>query len=580
MCMSLVAAKLSYIFAAYCAYRVPGLYTYTADYNCYIQCDEWHKTFIQPCAYGTFWKPDGYEPTTYNRLCWNRCVGIKPGEYQYAPSAEYRSAAPKPDPFTITRHEVKTITTSYGEQGQVSQKGNVHHHVHVHQKAPTASPYTAASKPLNYNNLVNMYMNGKPAQYGREATHTNSVDLPDRPQVHQISTHQQKTPAIQPSPAVATSPPVQAYARPPPPQQVYAVPKPPAYTVPKPQAFVPPKPQVYAVPPPRPQALPQIQIAPQPQTPPRPQALPVVRNQQYQIPPNQQQHKQQASQQMFAQPQHQQQPVQLVAQALPARPNVPQNSAIKPLILQQPKPDNRVTLNSHFPVAGHQNTKNPVSSQGMVSNIAPGPSPRSPARRRPPVRRPGRRPGGRALNRKLMDERKRRLAQWQQYIRKSRQQGRNRLNGQGGGDDQLTTAQRRRFHRMRMQKAGPEGESQDIVNDYGNHDANEVDPEHQVENATSEEEVYEDDYVDVSNFVIDDVDQAYEGELSEEDLYENGDVDISNNSMGQDKLNDASNSASVEDEPEDEDVVDVEENNVEQFQHRYVVHNVPTNIPK
>ena len=148
--MSRLLNELTFIsvfftFSEYCVGRKNGLYTYTADYNCYIHCDEYHRTFIQPCAYGSFWVPDGYEPAQYNR-----CVGFKKDEYFYGPNAAYkRGAAPQPKPFTVEREYVKSDTYSHGssEHAPVTitkktvhkaatsygAKGEVHSDEHVRQ---------------------------------------------------------------------------------------------------------------------------------------------------------------------------------------------------------------------------------------------------------------------------------------------------------------------------------------------------------------------------------------------------------------------------------------------------------------
>ena len=426
---------------------------------------------------------------------------------------------------------MKTETTSYGHQGQVKQNGHVQQHVHVHHKPPTAAPYTVSAKPLKYNNLVDMYISGRPGHYARQAADTKSSEIQNAPQVHRLTSY----PPRAPSPPVAGHPAV-------------------------------------APAPPQPQALPQIKLAP-PQPPPRPQALPVIQSYQQPArqpapqPPLALPQKQPVPQQAYSPPQ-QQQPIQLVAQSIPVQPNIPQRPQPQQVqqVQQNPNLNNRITLNSRFPVAGHQNTKRAdnVNSQNLVSNNSPGLNPRgargrlglranqvrrlqggAQQRGRMPRRQNGHGPNGRGMNRKLMDERRRRLAQWQQYLRQSKNR-QNHLNEIRGGDDKPTTAQRRRrfFNRRRFQKSAPEGQAKDIVIDdtpnenstdeyAGEISENAKDVEEgDAENQQDEDDEFSDDeYADITNYIADD--QA--NNVYEDDFYD--DVNLSNEAEASDILN-------------------------------------------
>ena len=52
----------------FCYGRYAGHYAHPSSYSCYVQCDHVGTAFSMPCAYGTTWQGDGYEPA-YGNMC-------------------------------------------------------------------------------------------------------------------------------------------------------------------------------------------------------------------------------------------------------------------------------------------------------------------------------------------------------------------------------------------------------------------------------------------------------------------------------------------------------------------------------
>jgi len=63
-----VTAVLRVFVDDFCYGRYAGHYAHPGSYKCFVQCDQWGTAYAMPCAYGTTWQSDGYEPA-YGNMC-------------------------------------------------------------------------------------------------------------------------------------------------------------------------------------------------------------------------------------------------------------------------------------------------------------------------------------------------------------------------------------------------------------------------------------------------------------------------------------------------------------------------------